>query len=138
MNETFVLDVSALIAFFMDESGADTVETVLQKARMEECVVYMNKVNVLEIYYGVYRDDGKDKAEEVLTKVHDLPLNIVDGLADEVFKEAGRLKAEYKVSLADSIALAEAKTRKAGILTADHHEFDILEQKGELIFNWIR
>ena len=138
MSETFVLDASALIAFFTDENGADAVETVLQKARMEECVVYMNKVNVLEIYYGVYRDDGKDKAEEVLTKVHDLPVNIVDGLADEVFKEAGRLKAEYKVSLADSIALAEAKIRKARILTADHHEFDILEQKGELIFNWIR
>ena len=57
MNETFVLDVSALIAFFMDESGADTVETVLQKARMEECVVYMNKVNVLEIYLKKRRVD---------------------------------------------------------------------------------
>ena len=39
MNETFVMDASALIAFFTDENGADTVETVLQKAQMEECVV---------------------------------------------------------------------------------------------------
>ena len=138
MKETFVLDASALIAFLNDEDGADKVEDVLQKAKVDNCIIYMNKLNILEIYYGVYREDGKEKAEETLIKILNLPLIVVDTLKDDVFKEAGRLKATYKISLADSIAIAEAETRKAQILTADHHEFDPLDRKGEVRVYWIR
>lgn len=138
MNKPHVLDASALIAFLHDEEGADKVDTVLQKARKGECIIYMNKLNVLEIYYGVYREDGVEKAEATLTKIMNLPLIVVDALRDDVFKEAGRLKAVYKISLADSIALAEAKIREAKLLTADHHEFDPLDRKREAKFYWIR
>ncbi|GHU08730.1 hypothetical protein FACS1894151_05160 [Spirochaetia bacterium] len=34
----------------------------------------------------------------------------------------------YKISLADSIVLAETKINNASIITADHHEFDIIEK----------
>ena len=136
--ETFVLDASALIAFLNDEEGADKAEDVFQKAKMGNCVIYMNKLNILEIYYVVYRRAGKEIAEDVLVKILNLPLIVVDVLNDNLFKEAGRLKATYKISLADSIALAEAKTRKAQILTADHHEFDLLDKEGEVVFYWIR
>lgn len=138
MKETFVLDASALIAFLNDEDGADKVEDVLQKAKVDNCIIYMNKLNILEIYYGVYREDGKENAEEILIKILNLPLIVVDTLKDDVFKEAGRLKATYKISPADSIAIAEAETRKAQILTADHHEFDPLDRKGEVRVYWIR
>lgn len=94
--------------------------------------------NILEIYYGIYREDGEEKAEATLTRIFNLPLIIVDSLKDDIFKEAGRLKATYKISLADSIALAEAKIRKAQLLTADHHEFDPLDRKKEAKFYWIR
>ncbi|OGL46340.1 MAG: toxin PIN [Candidatus Schekmanbacteria bacterium RBG_16_38_10] len=136
--ETFVLDASALIAFLNDEEGADIAEDVFQKAKMGNCVIYMNKLNILEIYYVVYRRGGKEIAEDVLVKMLNLPLIVIDTLNDDLFKEAGRLKATYKISLADSIALAEAKTREARILTADHHEFDLLDKEGEVVFYWIR
>ena len=48
------------------------------------------------------------------------------------------METTYKMSLADSIAVAEAKTRKAQLLTSDHHELDYLEEKGEARFYWIR
>ncbi|MEW6418336.1 MAG: PIN domain-containing protein [Nitrospirota bacterium] len=92
MKETFVLDASALIAFLNDEDGSDKVEDILQKAKGDDCVIYMNKLNILEIYYGVYREDGREKAEDALAKILNLPLINVDTLTDEVFKEAGRLK----------------------------------------------
>lgn len=138
MKETFVLDASALIAFLNDEDGANKVEDILRKAKGNDCIIYMNKLNILEIYYGVYREDGKEKAEETLTKILNLPLTVVDVLKDDVFREAGRLKATYKMSLADSIAIAEGKTRKAQIVTTDHHEFDPLDRKGEVRICWIR
>jgi predicted nucleic acid-binding protein len=134
----FVFDACALIALLADEEGADKVEYILRKAETEYCLIYMNKINILEIYYWVYREESKEKAEKVLEKILSLPIIVIETFEDNVFKEAGRLKATYGMSLADSIALAEAKIRKAEILTSDHHEFDVVEKKEKIKFYWIR
>lgn len=52
----------------------------------------MNKINILEIYYGIYREIGKRKAEETLSIIYNLPITITDTLTDEIFKEAGPYK----------------------------------------------
>ncbi len=134
----FVFDACALIALLADEEGADKVEYILRKAETDDCLIYMNKINILEIYYWVYREESKEKAEKVLEKILSLPIIVIETFEDNVFKEAGRLKATYRMSLADSIALAEAKIRKAEILTSDHHEFDVVEKKEKIKFYWIR
>ena len=43
-------------------------------------------------------------------------------MSGEVFMEACRLKAKHRISLADSIAIAEVNRRKSLLFTADHHE----------------
>lgn len=138
MSKAFVLDASAIIAFLADEDGAALVDDILHKAKKDNSLIYMNKLNLLEVYYGIYRADGEEKAQETMTTISKLPIFVVDVMSDDLFKEAGRLKATYKMSLADSIAVAEAKTRKAQLLTSDHHELDCLEEKGEARFYWIR
>ncbi len=55
-----------------------------------------------------------------------------------IFPVAGRLKASYRISLADAIALAQAIVTEGELMTADHHEFDALEGKESLRFHWIR
>jgi len=127
--EAFVLDACSLIAFLNDEEGAEKVEDLLRKAKEEKVKLYMNKLNILEIYYGVYYDDGEEVANEILSKILELPIIIVDNLSDAVLRESGRLKAGYSISLADSIAIGEAKVRNAQLVTADHHEFDPLQEK---------
>ena len=52
--------------------------------------------------------------------------------------EAGRLKSKYRISLADSIALAEALILGGELLTCDHHEFDVIKKKEPINFMWIR
>lgn len=136
--EAFVLDACSLIAFLNDEEGAGKVEDLLRKAKEEKVKLYMNKVNILEIYYGIYRDDGEEAADEILSKIPELPIVIIDNLSDAVLRESSRLKAGYSISLADSIAIGEANVRNAQLVTADHHEFDPLEEKGEAKFYWIR
>ena len=70
---------------------------------------------------------------------HIKELNIIIGeFTDKIFLEAGRLKATYRISLADSIALAEAIVSDGILLTADHHEFDLIETSEEIKFLWIR
>ena len=48
------------------------------------------------------------------------------------------LKATYKVSLADSIALAEAVISNGLLMTSGHHEFDAIESAEDIKFYWIR
>ena len=103
MNTVYVMDACALLAFLNDESGADVVESLLQQIKTGECTLFMHKLNILEIYYGVFREDGVDKAEEILTTILALPINVVESLSDTVFKEAGKLKATYSISVADSM-----------------------------------
>ena len=42
------------------------LEDLLEKARQEIHELVMNKINLLEIYYGVYRDDGHEEADEIM------------------------------------------------------------------------
>jgi len=48
------------------------------------------------------------------------------------------LKATYRISLADAIALEETRESDAVILTSDHHEMDIIEKSEPIRFEWIR
>jgi uncharacterized protein len=138
MAERLLLDACAVIAYLNDEEGADKVEELLWQSDERSSLLFMHEVNLLEIYYGVYRDEGEELAEETYHKVINLPIKIVEGLRKSVFKEAGRFKAIYSVSLADSIALAEAKVKRIPLVTCDHHEFDRVQDAKELDFLWIR
>jgi PIN domain nuclease of toxin-antitoxin system len=138
MAEKLLLDACAIIAYLNDEEGAEKVEELLWQSDQEWGNLFMHEVNLLEVYYGVYRDEDETLAEETYEKVISLPIKIVGGLKKSVFKEAGRLKAIYKVSLADSIALAEAKVKRIPLVTCDHHEFDRIQKANELDFYWIR
>lgn len=138
MKKVYVLDACALIAFLNDEEGAQLVEALLSEASAQNVDLVMNRVNLLEIYYGVYRDDGIQEANSVIERILNLPLTIIDTLADNVFYEAGKLKAENKISLADAIAIGEANVRGAELLTCDHHEFDVLVEEEKMTACWIR
>ena len=63
-------------------------------------------------------------------------MNIVinDRLTDDIFRQAGKLKVDYKLSLADSIALAQTVIDGATMVTYDHHELDAVERDGKIKF----
>jgi predicted nucleic acid-binding protein len=73
-----------------------------------------------------------------LNDIKSIPIEINSEISDNLLKEAGRFKITYKISLADSIVLAEAKMNSASIITADHHEFNIIEESENMDFFWIR
>ncbi|MCL2170143.1 MAG: PIN domain-containing protein [Defluviitaleaceae bacterium] len=121
-----------------EEVGDDVVKEILKQAREGKTKVYMNKLNLFEVFYGIRRAEGLPRAKEVYDTIMKLPIQIIDGISDDVFLEASRIKASYRMSLADSIALAQASVMGAFIVTSDHHEFDIVEQNESIKFAWIR
>ncbi|MBI4725830.1 type II toxin-antitoxin system VapC family toxin [candidate division TA06 bacterium] len=133
-----VLDACALIAFLKEEDGAETVEHLLRQAEAGKIDILMHSINLLEIYYGVYRADGPVRAETLMEAISRLPVTVIDALAGRLLKEAGRIKASHVVSLADSVAVALAIARNAELVTSDRHEFGIVEKKEAVRFYWIR
>ena len=138
MKELFILDACALIALLRKEVGAEIVTDIFKKALENSCLIIMNKLNLLEVYYDTYRSESVEKADGMLGIVARLPIYIKSEISDEVLREAGRLKAEYKISIADSVAVAETSISGGALLTSDHHEFDIIEKSENINFHWIR
>ena len=134
----YVLDACALLAMLRNEAGADKISEIINAANNGEATIEMNKVNLLEVYYDLYRSIGKDIAEKILAEIKKRPITIISDFTDELFGEAGRLKASYKISLADSFALAQAIVSSGELLTSDHHEFEMVEQQEKIKFGWIR
>ena len=134
----YVFDACALLTLLRDEQGADIVAGALNSANEGQSEITMHKANLLEVYYDLYRTLGKNKANEVLEKIMERPITINEKITDDIFKEAGRLKATYKISFADSFALAQAYVLGGELLTSDHHEFDAIEGNEPIIFQWIR
>ena len=137
MSKIFVLDACALVAVLKDENGADVVAAAYNKAKTGEARIIMNRVNLLEVYYGYYRDKGKKYAEKIMDGVAQSVISISE-FDKTLFTEAGRLKASYKISLADAIALAQTSISDGELLTSDHHEFDSVEKHEGIRFHWIR
>jgi predicted nucleic acid-binding protein len=138
MNMVYVLDACAMLAVLSNEPGADKVVAIYKKAATGEAALVMNKLNLLEVYYGLFREYGKERADMFFEEVKQSPITINHKISDELFMEAGRLKASHKISLADSIALAEAAISGGVLLTADHREFDAIDKDGTIKFLWIR
>jgi len=138
MKKSYILDACALIAAIKQETGALVVAELYEKAANGEINLIINKVNLLEVYYGFRREHGKAYAGTILQSVLNSAVEVSD-ISIDVLIEAGRLKSDYRrMSLADAIALAETHTRDGYIVTADHHEMDVLDSTGVVKFFWFR
>ena len=138
MKDSYCLDACALIAFLCDEQGADVVEQLLVEAERKNISLIMHRINLLEVYYGIEKSEGKSRADEIFKSIYELPIALIDKINDRIFFTASYFKSNYRLSLADAIALATSKTRKAKLVSSDHHEFDILERNNEINTKWIR
>ncbi|MCL2147295.1 MAG: PIN domain-containing protein [Synergistaceae bacterium] len=137
MSKIFVLDACALVALLKNETGADVVASAYKQAEKGDTKIIMNRVNLLEVYYGFYHDDGKEYADKIMDSVVK-SIVLISEFDKEIFPIAGRLKASYRISLADSIVLAQTILLDSEVLTSDHHEFDPIEGREPIHFHWIR
>ena len=135
-NEACVaLDACALIAFLNGEPGADVVEDALATVASVEIA----SINLLEVAYDAVRKTGRSEAAaEVLTDIERLPITIHRFIDDEMIERAAFFKTRFRISLADSVALAFSDQINAPLLTSDHAEFDPVELAGAVRFIWIR
>jgi len=129
----FVMDSFAMIAFFEDEPGSDTVAGILHDLLRHRSAGFMSVINWGEIYYNVARDQGQEEAERVLTQLSRYPLQLVEVDKALTYSAAG-LKAQHPIAYADCFAAALCLRLKATLVTGDT-EFRRLQDK--ISIQWI-
>ncbi len=118
MMPNFLFDSHALLAFFQNERGAETVLNFLKKTKNSRIEPLICVINLGEILYMTKRRFGNAKKIEILGRIHQLSFKIIPATNDLVF-EAAEIKADYPISYADSFAVACAIDQSAEIVTGD-------------------
>ena len=134
----YILDACALIAFLSGEKGAENVRIIMQNAIMGDIVLKINEINLLEVYYHAINFYDLTTANEILEEIKKYPIEIISGLRNDVFKEAGRIKSKYKIPLGDSIAVAECIAAEGTLVTSDYSDFGKIEKTENIKINWFR
>ena len=127
-----VFDTEALLIFYLGEKGADQVKTYLEKIQGKEIEGLLNIVNLTELYYILYRKSPK-AAEEKEANLRAYGIGIVPVLDSKLWKEAGKIKGEHAMSIADAFAVATAKVEKAKLVTGRDEELNKLKLNVDLI-----
>ena len=134
----YVLDACALLAVLNEEDGGEFVRGIIERAEFGSIKVSMNIINLLEVYYNVFRKGGKEIADNILLEVEASPIEVIETISKDVLREAGRLKVSYNMSVADSMAVAEASVSDGILVTSDHHELEAVEASENIMFHWFR
>ena len=133
MAATQVLDSYALLALLRDESGAEIVAGLLERAGQQNRSVHMTEVNYAEVQYTIRRKDGETVWASIAGQLLAAPIEF--HAADRRLADvAAGFKSRFKISLADAFAAALAKERKAELVTADP-EFRALDK--EIKIRWL-
>ncbi len=129
-----VLDSFALIAYFRDEAGAETVENLLVAAGKKDAPLHMTDVNYAEVKYAIVKKDGAEAWSEAAKILQGLPIEF-HPTSRAMADLAADYKARFKMSLADAFAAALAREKKAELVTAAP-EFQPLEK--EIKICWLK
>lgn len=94
------------------------VEELLNQAENGEVVLYMNIINLGEVFYRICRIASAKKAENIVSKIRLLPIRLVS-VSDVTVMEAAKIKGKYPVSYADAFAIVTGVQTGSTIVTAD-------------------
>ena len=125
MIKSYVLDSFAILAYQQGEEGKDEVKKLLRDAEEGKVKLYLNWVNLGEVYYITSRDKGEDAASRAVAIVKSWPLEFVTP-DERITLIAAKIKAHNPISYADSYAAATALERNAEVGTGDA-EFKLIE-----------
>jgi predicted nucleic acid-binding protein len=130
---TKVLDSYALMAFFEDEPGADTVRSLILKGEEGSLSLVMSVVNLGEVWYSIARTNSPETADQYIGEIKGISIEIVD-VDWQLTRQAALFKVSGNISYADCFAAALAKDKKAELVTGDK-EFKALEK--EVKISWL-
>lgn len=114
----YILDSFALLAHFQGEPRGEQVKEILKSALVGEVSVHMTTINIGEVFYIVDRKMDEEKAQEILSDVLQLPINLAEATMERVIA-AAKIKAIHAISYADAFVVSLAQELDAAVMTGD-------------------
>ena len=127
LAKTYVLDANSVLDYIDDGPGAGTTERLLLQASRSEVLLLISVLNFGETFYWVWRERGREKANNTADDLLKLPLQVVPVDLAQALK-ARELKATHKIPFVDCIAAALCIIKKATLVTSDR-DFEKLGRK---------
>lgn len=118
VDEHYVLDTSAVFALTDKEAGWRKVGELLRRARDGDIVLTACSVTLMEVFYISLQEAGEDAAASLLALVKSWPLTWFYPEEEELLV-AGRFKAFHRLSFADALIAAVARTQRATLVHKD-------------------
>jgi predicted nucleic acid-binding protein len=131
MKPKFILDTSAIITYFTGESGADIIKNLFEKSINNEVLLLIPFIVQIEFYYINHMKAGEDTANQRFAYLSNFPAIIIREISEPYLIQAGMLKAQYRISLADAMIAAYALIEDATLIHKDS-EFLNLEKEIKL------
>ena len=119
-GKLFLPDTSAILTMMDNEEGADVVEGILRTRE-----ILLPAVVLFEVYYKTIQNRGMEVAELRYATLKSIKAKHIAELTEPVLLKGGEFKAEYQISLADSIIAAYAYLFEATLVHKDP-EFEVL------------
>ncbi|MBI4505043.1 MAG: type II toxin-antitoxin system VapC family toxin [Chloroflexi bacterium] len=118
LRPVYALDSFALLAFFQREPGAEAVADLLRRAAAGEVRLLTTIVNVAEVVYRTIRQHGDERARDVLARIDDYAVELVD-VDRRLALAAALVKGHHPMAYADCLIVALAQRLGATVVTGD-------------------
>ena len=113
-SNLFLPDTSAILTLFDNEAGANIVEEILR-----EKDILVPAIVFYEVYYITIVRTNPETAEQRYAMLKSIPSRHVQELPEPVILKGGWFKANYRISLADSMIAAYAYVYDATLVHKD-------------------
>ncbi|HMR99207.1 MAG TPA: type II toxin-antitoxin system VapC family toxin [Anaerolineales bacterium] len=134
MQNSVVLDAYAILAFFQNEPGADSVRKLILEAVDDRLHLAMSVVNAGEVWYSLARRHSTETADAYMREIQSMPIEIVE-VDWDLARQAALYKMKGNISYADCFAAALTKLRSGELVTGDK-EFKSLAS--EIKITWLK
>ena len=115
---SYTLDTSAVLAYFLDEPGADEVKEILRQAENGDGEAFVSFMTFMELLYRIWKFSGEHQAKKTYLLLRGLPVYEI-GQSENLLVSAARLKANYPISVADAWIAATALSTDTTLVHKD-------------------
>lgn len=131
-REALVLDAHPVVVFVNGETGAELIQTLLERAASGRTRLLMSVVNAAEVLVVQERRGGAEASHRTLDLLQELPIELVT-VDLELAARAAYFKGRGGISLADCFTAALAHREKVPLLTGDR-EFEQVADAVEVLW----
>jgi predicted nucleic acid-binding protein len=118
MKESYTIDTSAIMAYFLGEKGNEEISSILSRSQKGETIVYVSFMTYMEVLYRTWKLADEVTGRKAYMMLRNLPVKEI--MQDEdLLLRAASIKATSFLSVADAWIAATAQKTGSTLIHKD-------------------